>query len=126
NECGASISVIDVATDKVVDTIKDQGEKPRGLAASGDNLYVRQKTNNQRNIVDLKQRKVIGSVSLGDSPEGVYVSADGRWIAAAIEENNTVAIIDTQTNQMVDEIKVKGDNPEHAVFSPDGKKLLVS
>ncbi|WP_238534172.1 hypothetical protein [Advenella kashmirensis] len=30
NEGGASISVIDVATDKVVDTIKDLGEKPRG------------------------------------------------------------------------------------------------
>src|SRR5690606_9814198 len=62
NEGGASISVIDTASDKVVDTIKDLGQKPRGLAASGDALYVSQQTNNQLKIVDLKQRKVVGSV----------------------------------------------------------------
>ena len=31
---------------------------------------------------------------LGDSPEAIYLSPDGKWIAAAIEENDQVVIVD--------------------------------
>jgi YVTN family beta-propeller protein len=44
----------------------------------------------------------------------------------AVEESNSVAFIDTATNKLALNLKVKGKNPEHAVFSPDGKWLYVS
>src|SRR5690606_39814712 len=102
------------------------GSKPRGLAISGDWLYVSDQPNNRLQLIDLRKRQAGGTIALGESPEGVYASPDGRWIAAAIEESNDVAIVDTRTKQLAFSVKVRGRNPEHAVFSPDGRTLLVS
>ena len=125
NEGSGTVSVIDTASDEVVATIP-AGKKPRGLAISGDWLYVSDQPNNRLQMIDLKMRAAAGTIALGESPEGVYASPDGRWIAAAIEESNAVAITDTQTNKVAFNLQVKGRNPEHAVFSPDGTKLYVS
>ena len=125
NEGSGTVSVIDTASDQVVANIA-AGQKPRGLAISGNWLYVSDQPNNRLQLIDIKKREAGPTIALGESPEGVYVSPDGRWISAAIEESNDVAIIDTQTNQVAMTIKVKGRNPEHAVFSPDGKKMFVS
>src|SRR4029078_4186930 len=65
-------------------------------------------------------------VKLGDSPEGIYVSSDGRFLAAAIEENNQVLIVDTARLAIAKRFTMKGKNPEHAVFSPDGRLIFVS
>src|SRR5437660_12686965 len=35
-------------------------------------------------------------------------------------------LIDTATSKVVQRLKMRGKNPEHAVFSPDGKWLYVS
>ena len=61
----------------------------------GQRLYISDQTANGLAIIDLAKRGEPVRVKLGDSPEGIYVSPDGRWLAAAIEENNQVLIIDT-------------------------------
>jgi hypothetical protein len=53
-------------------------------------------------------------------------SADRKLIAAAVEESNSVVLLDAAKRRKLAEIKVRGKNPEHAVFSPDGRWLLVS
>lgn len=87
---------------------------------------LRWQPNNQLQLIDLQQRRLVGHVDLGDSPEGVSISADGRWVAAAVEESNEIVITDTTSNQRAFSIKVKGRNPEPAVFSPDGRYIFVS
>lgn len=82
--------------------------------------------NNQLQLIDLRQRKLVGHVDLGESPEGVSISPDGRWVVAAVEESNDIVITDTGTNKLAFAINVHGRNPEHAVFSPDGRNILVS
>jgi YVTN family beta-propeller protein len=62
----------------------------------------------------------------GSSPEGVNASRDGRWVAVAVEDTNSVALVDAAARTLVADIPVQGRNPEHAVFSPDGRWLLVS
>jgi DNA-binding beta-propeller fold protein YncE len=47
-------------------------------------------------------------------------------VAVAVEESNSVALIDARSGQLLADIPVQGKNPEHAVFSPDGRWLLVS
>ena len=37
-----------------------------------------------------------GQIALGESPEGVGISPDGRWVVAAVEETNDVAFVDTR------------------------------
>ncbi|MFX8149159.1 beta-propeller fold lactonase family protein, partial [Acinetobacter baumannii] len=53
-------------------------------------------------------------------------SPDGRWVVAAVEESNEVVFVDTRTMARSFAVRVRGKNPEHAVFSPDGRWVLVS
>ena len=77
-------------------------------------------------IVDLAARKRSGTIAVGASPEGVGLSPDGRWVAAAVEETNEIVFVDTRTNAKSFVVKVRGKNPEHAVFTPDGRYVFVS
>src|SRR4030095_11774000 len=93
---------------------------------SGARLYLSDQTTNSLIVVDTAKRAEIARAKLGDSPEAIYVSPDGRFLSAAIEENNQVLIVDTASLAPVKNIKMRGRNPEHAVWSPDGKWLYAS
>src|SRR5207244_6888941 len=54
------------------------------------------------------------------------ITPDGPSVVAAVEEENQVAFVDTRTQQKAFLVKVRGRNPEHAVFSPDGRHVFVS
>ena len=43
-------------------------------------------------------------------------------LVAAVEVSNAIAFINTETNKKEFLVKVKGENPEHAVFSPDAQR----
>jgi YVTN family beta-propeller protein len=127
NEGSATISVIDTLTDQVIAELPG-GSKPRGLAIGADRrwLYVSDQPNNRLQLVDLKTRTLGSTIALGESPEGVSISPDGRWVATAVEGRNEIAVTDSRNNALSFSIKVHGKNPEHAVFSPNGKLLFVS
>src|SRR5258708_29243150 len=125
NEGSGSISVIDTATDTVVDTLQTGG-KPRGAAAAGAGLYVSDQPNNRLILVDLRERKTAGAIALGVSPEGVGRSADGRWIAPATEQSHSVTFIDTQLQRESFTVKVPGRNPAHAMFRPPATIVYVA
>ena len=76
-------------------------------------------------MVDLDSGKPVASWPLGESPEGFYISTDGKLLAAAVEEDNSVALLQASDGKTLAHIKVEGENPEHAVFSPDSKWLYV-
>ncbi|MFN7277874.1 MAG: beta-propeller fold lactonase family protein, partial [Betaproteobacteria bacterium] len=119
NEKSGTISIIDTATDEVVGSIK-AGTKPRGQAvgADGRTLYVSDQPANALLVVDLEKRAVAGTIDLGESPEGVSRSPDGKWVVVAVEMSNSAAFIDTASGRKLFNIKTRGENPEHAVFSP--------
>ena len=127
NEGSGTISVIDTTTDQVTGTIR-HGKKPRGIAiartASGSISPTRPATHWWWSTSP--RVRPSPPIPLGDSPEAIYLSPDGKWLSAAIEENDMVLLIDTGTLKIDRRIKMKGKNPEHAVFSPDGKWLYVS
>src|SRR5262249_17320627 len=129
NEGGGTISVIDTDQDVVIKEIKaGAGSKPRGIATGKESksLYVSDQPHNALLVVDLDKQQVAQSIDLGESPEGVAISPDGKTVAAAVEISNAVALVDAATGKRTATIKVEGKNPEHAVFSPDGKWIFVS
>ena len=89
-------------------------------------LYLSDQTANALVVVDTAKGQVIATIPLGDSPEAIYLSPDGKWLSAAIEENDQVIIVDTAALKVDRRIRMKGKNPEHAVWSPDGRWLYVS
>src|SRR5437879_13888723 len=87
------------------------------IHASRKLVYVSDQPNNALLVIDLEQRAVAKKIDLGESPEGVYISPDGRLVAAAVELTNSVAFIDTARDAVVFRVRIQGNNPEHAVFS---------
>lgn len=125
NEKSASVSVIDTATDaRRTDIIV--GQRPRGGATDGHRLYLTDAKAGALLIVDAESGTLLKSVPLGSSPEGISLSADGTLLAAAVEDDNSVVLLSAPDGRELARIKVHGKNPEHAVFSPDGRWLYVS
>jgi YVTN family beta-propeller protein len=126
NEKSGTVSVIDTGTDKVARTI-GTGGAPRGIAISPDGatLYVSDRASNALLVVELVGGTVRERIGLGESPEGIDLSRDGSLLAAASELTNGVILLETGGDKHKWTVQVPGKNPEHAVFSPDGRWLLV-
>ena len=93
---------------------------------AGKRLYVSDQGANALHVIETHARTIERSIALGESPEGVSVSADGLLTAAATEAANAVALIDAASGNVLATVKTEDKNPEHAVFSPDGRWLYVS
>lgn len=68
------------------------------ISSDGQRAWVSNQPN-QLLMIDLVKREPAGAIAIGDSPEGVGISADGRWIAVAVEETNDVVFVDAATNR---------------------------
>ena len=112
NQGSATLSIVDVSTDRVVSEIP-AGTSPRGTVVSldGRTAYVSDAPSRSLVVIDIPGRKTLASIEVGDSPEGVDISADGRWVAVAVEESNDVVFVDTRDNSKAHVVHVPGKNP---------------
>ena len=62
-------------------------------------------------IVDASSREIVAAVEVGNGPHGVRASEDGHWIYAAVTTDNSLAVIDSQTLEVVRKIPVNGEFP---------------
>ena len=76
NGRGGSVSVIDVATEKLTDTIANVGTRPWGIAVSSDGqkLYTANGPSNDVSVIDLATKTVVKRIPAGQSPWGVAVT----------------------------------------------------
>jgi len=126
-----NISVIDTATDNVVDTL-DVGSSSVGVAVSldGKKVYV---TDGRKNVfvIDTTTSKVIATVHGLNSSQGIAITPDGtkayvaNWGNGSGSENGTVSVIDTATKTITNTVTV-GILPHGVAVSPNGKKVYVT
>src|SRR5688500_17094941 len=140
NEISGELSVIDVATERVVASIP-LGKRPRGVRVSPDNstLYVAlsgspiappgvdeeslppaDKKADGIGVVDVKTGKLLRVMPGGSDPEQLAVSNDGRWLFVANEDVGEASVIESSDGKVVATIKVGGE-PEGVDIRPDGK-----
>lgn len=126
-----NISVIDTATDKVVD-IMEIGSGLTGLAVNseGTRVYVPKETSGAVSVIDTNISKVIATIKRLSSPYAIAIAPDGKKAyvtnnTGAVFENGTVSVIDTVTNTVTDTVKV-GSVPHGVAVSPDGTKAYVT
>jgi YVTN family beta-propeller protein len=76
NGRGGSVSLIDVATEKVADTITNVGTRQWGIAVStdGQKVYTANGPSNDVSVIDLKTKTVVKRIAAGQSPWGVAIT----------------------------------------------------
>ncbi len=104
-----------------------------------DRVYAAEQFSNTVSVIDPADNKLLGVIRLGDpqpmnfSPlykgqllvHGMGFSPDHRTIAVVSIGSNSVAFIDTATNQ-VKHITYVGRSPHEAFFTPDGGEVWVT
>ena len=142
NRAGTTISVIDPATNKVVDVIKGI-ESPEVVRFSpdGSRLYIATRSEDVLDVMDRKSGKTIKKVPLSGWANDAAVTSDGKLILICIRNTGTQAvdvgaldIIDAKSLEKVKSIPVKrglhdlavtGDGKYAAAGSPAGQSVTV-
>ncbi|SRR5712692_1768418 len=93
------VSIIDVATKKVTQTLNLQTKRSNRLKFTPDAklVLVSDLAGNELVVVDAASRKEIKRLKLGKSPEGILIQPDGARAYVAVNGDNYVAIVDLKT-----------------------------
>ena len=125
NSKGDDVTVIDVASLKVVAGIK-VGANPHGLVASPDGrtLYVSVEGTDELVSVNTATLEVMKRVSVGRSPNEVSITRDGRKVFVPLLNASAVAVVDTAEMKVIDRIATPA-MPHNTYVSADGRHLYV-
>lgn len=147
NEDAGSISIVDLANQKVVETIP-VGKRPRGIKVSPDGLKVfvalsgspkcppwedeeaceekaADKSADGIAVIDVLSKKVEKTLPGGSDPEQFDLSPDGKRLYVANEDAGLASVIDIESGDIIQEIEVGGE-PEGVKVNPDGSLVYVT
>jgi YVTN family beta-propeller protein len=90
------------------------------------NAFITNSDSDTVSVIDIQTNKVIATIPVGVSPDGVAVTSDYRKVYVAnFNEPGTVSVIDTATNAVTATIPV-GFFPFGVAATPDGRKVYVN
>ena len=125
NEISGDLSVIDVASERVIATIP-LGKRPRGVRVSPDHstLYVAlsgspiappgvdeetlppaDKKADGIGVFDIKSGKLLRVMPGGSDPEQLAVSTDGKWLFIANEDVGETGVVDASDGKVIATIR---------------------
>ncbi len=104
---------------------------------SGSNILVDPVTgianNGSVSVIDLKKNTQIKNIEVGLHPSGMVFNNDKSLLFVACANSDIISVINTETDEVVDEISVRmsntlpfGSSPNALTISPDGKQLFVA
>ena len=113
NSQDGSVSVIDVASKKVVQTIEAGTKHSNRLKFSPDGklVLVSDAGASDLIILDAGSRSVKKKLTVGRGPEGVLIAPDGSHAYAATAQDNSVAVIDMKSLEVSGHIAT-GNGPD--------------
>jgi YVTN family beta-propeller protein len=113
-EEGGTVHVVDTRKDSVLATIVigDRTTKPTGVAISPDGLfaYVANGRANQVSVLDMKDRKVVATIPVGERPWGVGLTPDGSTLYVASGRSNAISVVSTAKRAVTSTVAV-GERP---------------
>ena len=100
-----SVSIINIKTN-AQQKIK-VGYHPYCAAMTNDEktLYVTNTQDDNVTVIDMVARKVIATVDVGSTPEGISIDQVNHRAYVANWGSNNISVIDTKTNQLLTTIK---------------------
>jgi YVTN family beta-propeller protein len=128
NVQSGDVSVIDLATLSVVDTIKlvPPAEKTiHGVTVQpdGQRLFVTTETDNSLRIIDTATDKVLATVKLSGRPNQPGVTMDGRFVAVPIRDKASVDIVSVAEGRVVKTFPM-GEEPHNSLREPGSSRYL--
>lgn len=104
------VSVIDpVAGGAPVATVP-VGDRPYGVAFAQGHAFVTNQYADTVSVIDLATLEVVATVDVGEYPEGIDTTSDGRRVLVANWFSNTLSVIDAKTLRVINEVPT-GDGP---------------
>jgi YVTN family beta-propeller protein len=120
-ENDASVSAIAVAQDRVVRSVRIEGENIRPmdvrLTPNGEHLFVTTGRGRQLIRMNPQTLEVTGRVEVGERPWGLAITPDGRFAFTANGPSNDVAMVDTASMRVVARFTV-GERPWGVTIVP--------
>lgn len=113
NSGDGSVSIIDVAGKKVVQTLDVKTGRSNRLkfALDGKLVLISDLSGNALLILDAASRKEVKRLNLGRQPEGILIPPDGTRAYVAIAGEKTVAVLDLKTLEVTARIST-GNGPD--------------
>ncbi len=126
NQDANTVSVIDGATDTVIDTV-NVGSSPAcvGVNPATNRIYVANYLGNSVSVIDGATNAVVKTIPVGSDPNGVAVNPATNRIYVANYNDNNVSVIDGATNTVVNTITV-GAYPYFAEANPITNQIYVT
>jgi YVTN family beta-propeller protein len=107
-----TISIIDIAGKKVVQTIPSSGAANRlKITLDGKYVFVSDLSGNELLVVDAATRKEYKRIALPASSEGLLMAPDGAHAYTTLNSRDAVAVIDLKTMTLAGEVKT-GRGPD--------------
>jgi YVTN family beta-propeller protein len=122
-----SIAVTDIVTGQTIGQIKLK-QNPNSILLSHDASTLYATAGDAAgivNIIDLSKRKVKSKITIGHTPEGMALSADGKSLYVANRFSNTVSVIDLTKNKVKTVIPTVRE-PRALCITPDSKTVAVA
>jgi len=126
NRGPGDVSVIDITTNTVVDTVV-VGAHPMGISITpnGDFAYTSNFNDNNVSVIDIALDSVTVTIDVGTAPFGIAITPDGAFAYVTNISSNNVSVIDITTNTVVATVSV-GTQPRGLAITPDGSFAYVA
>jgi YVTN family beta-propeller protein len=127
NSAGNDVTVVDLATNKVIGRI-EVGPRPHGIAspAKGDLVLVTIEGGTEGELVwiDPVADKVMKRMPIGPAPNQLAITPDGKIAYVPVSDGN-YEVIDVLKRKMVERIHT-GGRPHNTLCSADGKHMYLA
>lgn len=122
-----SLAVVDSRARRLLHAIPVSGKLPHMVAVTADErqAWTADSGSGTVSVIDLRNRRQIGSVDVGGVPMGIALSPDEKTLYVGTRTGNAVVVVDAVTNTVRRRIGVPGQ-PSRVIVSPDGRWIYVS
>ncbi len=129
-EFGAKLIEVDIAQEKVVDTLSlPPGSMPQDvkLSPDGRTFYVADMMNGGVWRIDAGSFRSEGLIPTGAGAHGLFVSRDARRLYVTNRGEGAISVISLKGNKQIDKWRIPGGgSPDMGGISTNGKVLWVS
>ncbi len=125
NSQGDDITVIDLATHKVIGDI-EVGQRVHGICAPADGRRVFTTIESEDNlkIIDTATERVTGTIALTGRPNQCASTPDGHYVGVPIRDHNSVDIVDIEKKKVVKVLPVP--LPHNSYDADNNDQMFVS